>query len=73
VIFSEELDPANAMFEVYKFYKADPFWGEHVIWAREDRVQMYIGERELYKMVHKRADKHSAQQQYNHLCEMRRV
>ena len=46
--------------------------GEQATWALADRIKLHIGQKELYDMVHNRADIYSAEQQYNNLCEIRR-
>lgn len=55
------------MFEGYKFFKADPTLGERTTWARVERVALQIEQKQLYDMVHERADAYSVQQQYQHL------
>jgi hypothetical protein len=72
VIPSEEPAPTDAMYERYKFFKADPIlWGE-ATWGRVERIKLRTGEKELYEMVHERADKYSAYQQYKHFCDTHR-
>lgn len=66
--------PANDInYEGYQFFKADPIPGQKATWTRVERTRMHLSQGEFYKMVHKRADKISAAQQYQKLSATRRA
>lgn len=60
-------------YEGFKFFKADPMPGQKATWSRVERTHMHLSQSEFYKMVHKRANKVSAAQQYQNLSDTRRA
>lgn len=68
-----EQAPDTAVYEGYKFFKADPIPGQKATWTRVERTKMHLDQSEFYKMVQKRANKVSAAQQYQNLSNIRRA
>lgn len=60
-------------YEGFQFFKADPIPGQKATWTRVERTHMHLTQGEFYKMVHKRANKVSAAQQYQNLSVTRRA
>ncbi|CAI7582063.1 unnamed protein product [Penicillium pancosmium] len=60
-------------YEGFQFFKADPMPGQKATWSRVERTHMHLSQSEFYKMVHKRANKVSAAQQYQNLSDTRRA
>ncbi|CAI7634667.1 unnamed protein product [Penicillium manginii] len=60
-------------YEGFQFFKADPLPGQKATWSRVERTHMHLSQSEFYKMVHKRANKVSAAQQYQNLSDTRRA
>jgi hypothetical protein len=64
---TEASPPTRAIFEGYKFYKADPIPGEEATWKCIERTELHIEPKLLCEMIHERADRYSATQQYLNL------
>lgn len=63
----------SAVYDGFKFFKADPIPGQKATWTRVERTQMHLCQSELYHMVQKRANKISAAKQYLTLSDTRRA
>jgi len=63
----------DQVYEGFQFFKADPLPGQKATWTRVERTHMHLSQGEFYKMVHKRASKVSAAQQYQNLSDVRRA
>lgn len=67
-------DPSNeGIYKGFTFFKADLPPGMSPTWRRVERTELHFTQRELYKMVRKRAHRYSAAQQYQHLCNLRQA
>ncbi|KAJ5578023.1 uncharacterized protein N7459_006987 [Penicillium hispanicum] len=63
---------SSAVYEGYKFFRADPIPGQKATWARVERAQMHLNQSGLSKTVRKRSNKVHTALQYEQLSNIRR-
>lgn len=61
------------VYEGYTFFKADPISETKATWIRVERTRIHLPQRDIYRMVRKRAHKISAATQYGRLSQLRQA